>query len=176
MSCEAWPCTAWARTPHPPTQVPDTQLQYNCFHGSGYLKYPITEKSAVGRILCSWEKTSLLFSCDYLTYTLRWILQIIGIVSLIIMHIVPENYIYSNNMAKKRFMIQTFWESCCIYSKEISASSGKNWFFYPTQPEVWVFYTTGWKNHPCCTCWTLQSNLNTAWMRLPCTHNQEQFF
>lgn len=41
---------------HPPKQVPDTQLQYNCFHGSVYLKYFITEKSAAWKIESSREK------------------------------------------------------------------------------------------------------------------------
>lgn len=49
---------------HPPTQVSDTQQQYVCFHGSGYLEYLITEESAARGIESSRGKTSLLSLFD----------------------------------------------------------------------------------------------------------------
>lgn len=151
MSCEAWPCTT-----HPPTQVPDTQLQYNCLHGSVYLKYPSTERTESfvrdcclkGEDRCGWKKTSLLFSCDYLTCTLRWIYPIMLIVSGIILHIELKNYICNYNMTKKRFMLQILWESCCIYWNRTSASSGKNSIFTPHSQRCECFTPPGWKKAP----------------------------
>lgn len=80
---------------HPPKQVPDTQLQYNCFHGSVYLKYFITEKSAAWKIESSREKN--------LSAIQLWLFDLHSEVNITNMNclnyfyaeLVPEIYIYS---------------------------------------------------------------------------------
>lgn len=129
-----------------------------------YLKYLITEKSAAWRIESSLSTVQLwlldLHSEANTTNTMNCL-------SYYYAELISEIYMYLLKYGKKQSLWFKHFERAAVFVQKESHHLQEKIYFHPTQLEVWVFYTTGRKKHPCYTCWKPQSNLNTVWTRLP---------